>query len=101
MMAVAQEDQTRRTAVVRMAGIYQQQGNLDELIRELTGRIRNTPKKLAAYEDLAAVYANQGDHANAMTALESGLDSVDDKAPALQALVRTAYDSQDLAKVVA
>ncbi|GMW01675.1 MAG: hypothetical protein AMXMBFR84_28120 [Candidatus Hydrogenedentota bacterium] len=100
MLSVAQEDQTRRTAIVRLAGLYQQQGTIDEFIRELRERIRNTPKKLAAYEDLAAVQLNQANNAAALEALETGLEAVDDKAPALQALVRTAHDAQDLPKVV-
>jgi tetratricopeptide (TPR) repeat protein len=100
MLAVSKEDQTRRDAIVRMSSIYQQQGNLDELYRELNERIRNTPKKLAAYQELSAVYSNIGDNTRSLETLQSALDIVDDKAPALQALVRASYDAQDLQNVV-
>ncbi|GMU93059.1 MAG: hypothetical protein AMXMBFR4_21170 [Candidatus Hydrogenedentota bacterium] len=100
MFDTAKEDETRRSAATQMSRIYLAQGRLGELTREFQDRIRNTPKKLAAYQDLAAIYATSGDTIRAIEALESGLDAVDEKVPALQALVRAAFEAQDFEKVV-
>ncbi|MBM3290269.1 MAG: tetratricopeptide repeat protein, partial [Candidatus Hydrogenedentes bacterium] len=100
MFAVAKEDDTRRQAATMLAGIYQQQGQLEDLAREFQGRIRNTPKRLAAYQDLSAIFAQAGDNTRAIAVLEDGLNTVDERAPALQALVRASFDAQDYPRVV-
>ena len=99
MLDVSKEDSTRLSAVANLARIYQQQERLDELVSEFTRRIRNTPKKLAAYEEMAAINKESGQIFKSVEVLESGLQNVDDKAAALKALIRTGFEAQDFAKV--
>ncbi|MCA9437744.1 MAG: tetratricopeptide repeat protein, partial [Candidatus Omnitrophica bacterium] len=60
----------------------------------------NTPKKLAAYEELATIYKESGEIRDSVETLETGLEAVDDKEPALKQLVRATYEAQEFQKVV-
>jgi Tfp pilus assembly protein PilF len=85
MLEAAKEDSTRLAAVAALARIHLQQDRLAELTGEFQRRIRNTPKKLAAYEELAAIYKESGQIARGVEILESGLNTVDDKSAASRA----------------
>ena len=100
MLDTAKEDATRLSAVGSLALIHQYENSLENLIDEFSRRIRNTPKKLSAYKELARIYQESGNPIKSLTTLEEGLQSVDDKTPALQALIRAAYDIQDFQKVL-
>ncbi|MEP6663609.1 MAG: tetratricopeptide repeat protein, partial [Verrucomicrobiota bacterium] len=99
MLDVSKEDSTRLSSIGNLARIYLQQDQLDALVGEFSRRIRNTPKKLAAYEELAAIYKESGQIFKSVEVLESGLQTVDEKPAALKALVRTAFEAQDFGKV--
>ncbi len=99
MLDVAKEDSTRLSAVANLARLHQQQERLEELVAEFTRRIRNTPKKLAAYEELAAIHKEAGQIFKSVEVLESGLQNVDDKSEALKALIRMGFEAQDFEKV--
>lgn len=99
MLDVAKEDSTRLGAVANLARIHLAQDQLDPLVSEFQRRIRNTPKKLAAYEELAAVYKEAGQITKSVEVLESGLQAVDDRSAALKALIRMAFEAQDFPKV--
>src|SRR5439155_299211 len=99
MLDTAKEDTTRLSAVANLSRIYLQQDQLDSLVSEFTRRIRNTPKKLAAYEELAAIHKEAGQIFKSVEVLENGLQNVDDKTAALRTLVRVGYEAQDFAKV--
>lgn len=99
MLDVAKEDSTRLAAVSALARIHLHQDRLAELVTEFQRRIRNTPKKLAAYEELAAIYKESGQIARSVEILESGLNTVDDKSAALKSLIRVAFEAQDFPKV--
>jgi tetratricopeptide (TPR) repeat protein len=98
MLDTAKEDTTRLSAVASLARIHLQQDRLAELLGEFQRRARNTPKKLAAYEELAAIYKEAGQIAKSVEILESGLQNVDDRAAALKALIRTTFEAQDFPK---
>ncbi len=100
MLDTAADDGTRLNAVAQLAQIHQQQNTTDELIADFTRRRRNTPKKLNAYKELAHIYQETGHPTKSLTVLEEGLQNVDDKVPALQALVRAAYEARDFPKVI-
>jgi len=100
MLDAAKEDDTRLQAVSALAQIYLMQDKLDNLIAEFQGRIRNTPKRLAAYEELGAIYSQAGDRHRSLEVLESGYNAVDDKSDALKSLVRASYDAEDFERVV-
>jgi len=100
MLATSREDATRVNAVRQLTSIYLRQEQLDELVREFQRRVRNTPKKLAAYEELATIHHEAGDSPRAIDQLEEGLAAVDDKSPALKSLVRAAYEAEQYEKVV-
>lgn len=99
MLDAAKEDSTRLSAVANLARIHLQQDRLPELLNEFQRRIRNTPKKLAAYEELAAISKESGQIFRSVEVLETGLQNVDDKGAALKALIRTAHEAQDFPKV--
>src|SRR5688572_12500498 len=99
MLDTAKEDSTRLAAVSALARIHMQQDRLAELISEFQRRIRNTPKKLSAYEELAMIYRESGQIARSVEILENGLNTVDDKNDALKSLIRVAYEAQDFPKV--
>ena len=99
MLDTSKEDTTRLSAVANLSRIYLQQDQLDSLVSEFTRRIRNTPKKLAAYEELAAIHREAGQIFKSVEVLENGLQNVDDKTAALRALVRVGYEAQDFPKV--
>ena len=100
MLDTAKEDATRLSAVGSLALIHQHENSLESLLDEFKRRIRNTPKKLSAYKELARIHQESGNPHRSLATLEEGLQSVDDKAPALQALIRSAYDLQDFQKVL-
>ena len=100
MLDTAADDGSRLNAVAQLAQIHQQQNTTDELIADFTRRRRNTPKKLTAYRELAHIYQETGHPTKSLTVLEEGLQNVDDKVPALQALVRAAYEAHDFPKVI-
>jgi tetratricopeptide (TPR) repeat protein len=99
MLDTSREDATRLTAVSSLARIYLQQDRLGELVTEFTRRVRNTPKKLGAYEELAAIHKEAGQVQKSVETLESGLQMVDDKEPALKSLIRVTYEALDFPKV--
>ncbi len=99
MLDTSREDSTRLGAVANLARIYSLQGRLPELTTEFQRRVRNTPKKLAAYEELAAVYRESGQVNRTVEVLEEGVNQVDDKPEALKALIRAAHEAQDFQKV--
>jgi tetratricopeptide (TPR) repeat protein len=100
MLDTATEDDTRLSAVGFLASIHLQQGSIDDLISEFNRRVRNTPKSLRAYSELSRIHQETGDLVKRVSVLEDGLQNVDDKVPALQAVIRAAYESQDFAKVL-
>ncbi len=100
MLDTAKEDNTRLSAVASLAQIHLFQNSLDELVTEFTRRIRNTPKKLSAYEELARIHKEAGDPYRSVNTLEDGLQNVDDKGPALKSLIRATYETQEFDKVV-
>jgi tetratricopeptide (TPR) repeat protein len=99
MLDVAKEDATRLSAVGSLARIHLQQDRLPELVTEFQRRIRNTPKKLAAYEELAAIYKESGQIFRGIEVLENGLQNVDDKSAVLKSLIRVGHEAQDFPKV--
>ncbi len=100
MLDTTADDGSRLNAVAQLAQIHQLQNTTDELIADFTRRRRNTPKKLSAYRELAHIYQETGLPTKSLAVLEEGLQNVDDKAPALQALVRAAYEAHDFPKVI-
>lgn len=100
MLDAAADDGARLNAVAQLAQIHQQQNTADELIADFTRRRRNTPKKLSAYKELAHIYQETGHPTKSLAVLEEGLQNVDDKVPALQSLVRAAYEAHDFPKVI-
>ena len=100
MLDTSADDGARLNAVAQLAQIHQQQNTTDELIADFARRRRNTPKKLSAYKELAHIYQETGHPAKSLAVLEEGLQNVDDKVPALQALVRAAYEAHDFPKVI-
>jgi hypothetical protein len=66
---------------------------------QIQRRVRNTPKRLAAYDELATIYKESGQSFRSMEVLECGLQNVDDKSAGLKSLIRTGYEAQDFAKV--
>ena len=100
MLDTAADDGDRLNAVAQLAQIHQQQNTADELIADFARRRRNTPKKLSAYKELAHIYQETGHPTKSLAVLEEGLQNVDDKVPALQALVRAAYEVHDFPKVI-
>ncbi|MBN9693068.1 MAG: tetratricopeptide repeat protein [Verrucomicrobia bacterium] len=99
MLDTAKEDSTRIAAVGALTRIHTLQDRLNDLVAEFQRRIRNTPKKLAAYEELAVIYRESGQVSRGVEVLESGLNSVDDKNAALRALIRASFEAQDFPKV--
>lgn len=99
MLETAQTEQTRISAIQSLTRIYQQQDRLEELTSEFQRRIRSTPKKLTAYEELAAIHKEAGAMNRVVEVLESGLSNVDDKEPALKSLIRVNYEASDFDKV--
>lgn len=99
MLDVAKEDTTRIAAVTALTRIHVLQSRLDDLVAEFQRRIRNTPKKLAAYEELAVIYRESGQVSRGVEILESGLNTVDDKNAALRVLIRASFEAQDFPKV--
>ena len=100
MLDAATEDQTRLQAVGHLSRIHLQQGLIDELTTEFQARARNTPKKLSAYDELAAIYKESGNIPRALEVMENAYGNVDDKETALRSLVRESYNAQDFNKVV-
>ena len=100
MLEAADDEQTRLTAATHLARICQQQGRLEELVEEFRTRIRHTPHKLSAYQELAAIYRQSPEPARAIEVLESGLSSVQDRRALLRELVRESYNFEDYEKVV-
>jgi tetratricopeptide (TPR) repeat protein len=99
MMETAHEDQTKSTAVQNLARIYMQQSNLDDLITEFQRRIRNTPKRIPAYKELAVIYKEAGQIFRAIEVLENGLQNVEDKQPIVKHLIRESYEANDFERV--
>ncbi len=99
MLDTAKEDSTRLTAVQNLARIHLQQDSLNTLVTEFVRRVRNTPKKLAAHEELSAIYKEAGQLGKAVEVLEGALQQVDDKEAALKSLIRVTFDAQDFPKV--
>lgn len=100
MLDAASDDGVRLSAVAQLAQIHQLQNTADELVADFARRRRNTPKKLSAYKELAHIYQEIGHPNKSLAILEEGLQNVEDKAPALQALVRAAYQAHDFPKVI-
>lgn len=100
MLDTTADDGSRLNAVAQLAQIHQLQNTTDELIADFARRRRNTPKKLSAYKELAHIYQETGLPTKSLAILEEGLQNVDNKVPALQALVRAAYEAHDFPKVI-
>ena len=100
MLDTAGDDGVRLSAIAQLAQIHQLQNTADELIADFTRRRRNTPKKLSAYKELAHIYQETGHPTKSLAVLEEGLQNVEDKVPALQSLVRAAYQAHDFLKVI-
>ena len=100
MLDTAKEDDTRIQAVTSLANVYIREGKTTLLLTEFQGRVRNTPKRLAAYQELAAIHQQDGELNRSMEVLEEGYNAVEDKGDALKSLVRTSYEAQDYDRVV-
>lgn len=101
MLDTAKEDATRLDAVNRLGTVYLQQGTLDELLQEFRGRVRNTPKKLSAYQELAALYKVGGDLPRSLETMEEAYAAVDEKESALRLLLNESMNQRDLKKAAA
>ncbi len=100
LLTMATSDEGRIDAIARLSAIHTQQGALDELIRDFRVRLRRTPKRLAAYEELAAVYRQAGQRQQAFEVLQEAYEYVDDREEVLRLLMREAYGLDDLNLVV-
>lgn len=99
MLETAQADSTRISAVEALTDVYLQRERLEELIDEFRRNIRLTPKKHAAYENLAVAYKRAGQLNKSIEVLESALANADDREPALKSLIAYNYEATDFAKV--
>ncbi|MDP7639686.1 MAG: tetratricopeptide repeat protein, partial [Candidatus Hydrogenedentes bacterium] len=100
MLAIARGEQTRLDAVQLLASVYLQQGRGQDLAREFSGRVLNTPKRLSAYEELATVYRAIGDLPRAVESIERAIEASEDKETVLRKLLAEAYNAGQLDKVV-
>lgn len=100
MLDVSESDDARLMAVEKLAGVYLRQEQSDDLVEEFRTRVRNTPKRFAAYEELAAIYRAGGEFQKAVDVLEEGYAAVDDKNAVLRTLIRATYDVQDYTRMV-
>ncbi|MBX7257429.1 MAG: tetratricopeptide repeat protein, partial [Candidatus Hydrogenedentes bacterium] len=100
MMEVSPSDAERVDAVARLANVYQQQQRAPELIQEFKERVRQAPKDISAYQELAAIYRATGEVAKPIEVYESASASVEDKAAVLRLMLTASYDAGKLDKVV-
>ncbi|MBX3179210.1 MAG: tetratricopeptide repeat protein [Candidatus Hydrogenedentes bacterium] len=99
-MLETSQDAQRPDAVSRLASVYVRMGQADIIVREFQDRLRNAPRDLGAYQELAAAYRAAGDRPAAFAALESARGVVEDEAALLRLLLAEAYDNGDYRKVV-
>ena len=70
-MLETSQDAQRPDAVSRLASVYVRMGQAEIIVREFQDRLRNAPRDLGAYQELAAAYRAAGDRPAAFAALES------------------------------
>ena len=100
MLSTAGGTQTRLDAVELLAQVHVQEGRQEELAQEFNRRVQNTPRRLSAYEELAAVYRAIGDVSRAVETMERAISATEDKEAALRRLLAEAHDAGQLDKVV-
>lgn len=99
-MLETSQDAQRLDAVSRLASVYVRMGQAEIIVREFQDRLRNAPRDLGAYQELAAAHRAAGDRPAAYAALESARGVVEDEAALLRLLLAEAYDNGDYVKVV-
>lgn len=99
MLEIAVTEESRIAALNGLAKVERENERIDELVARFRARVRATPKKQEAYDDLAIIYQAIDRTDESIRVLEEGLKRVDDERPMLRSLIRFAYDTKDFQSV--